>query len=74
VTIAGEENVLFNNIWKMSYFPKFCPSFIVSGNCLFNVSGKSRHSNPAETKHPPNITNGRAWPNLPPTRSPWKYI
>lgn len=38
---------------------------------MFSVSGNNKQSSPAVTEAAPNITNGRAWPNLPPTRSPY---
>lgn len=38
---------------------------------MFSVSGNNKQRSPAVTEAAPNITNGRAWPNLPPTRSPY---
>ena len=56
---------------KQTHFVKSLASLIVSGNFVLRVSGRSRQRSHAETEQPPNITNGKACPNLPPTTSPY---
>lgn len=55
----------------LTHLPNLIPSSIDSGSFLFSVSGNNKQSSPAVTEAAPNITNGRAWPNLPPTKSPY---
>ena len=49
----------------VTYFAKFTASSMVSGNCLFSVSGNVSANRPATTLAPPNMTSGRAFPRSP---------
>lgn len=52
-----------------TYFVKFFPSSIVSGNCLFRVSGRVNVKPAATNEAAPNMTNGIALPEVPPIKS-----
>ena len=53
---------------KKSYVPNFSPSSMVSGRCLFSVSGRKSARRPANMDIDPNMASGRALPKWPPIR------